>query len=103
MGARALRVGPDGRLYASQPAFKRIVVYGPGGDEKVVAQNVEANDIAITAQAALYFTDAVHKTVGYIDAKTPSAHRLQRGRNCSSVRGGALPGPGHADRHGPAG
>jgi enterochelin esterase-like enzyme/sugar lactone lactonase YvrE len=69
MGARALRVGPDGRLYASQPGFKRIMVYGPGGDEKVVARNVEANDIAITAQAALYFADAVHKTVGYIDAK----------------------------------
>jgi gluconolactonase len=69
MGARALRVGPDGRLYASQPAFKRIVVYGPGGDEKVVAQNAEANDIAITAKASLYFADAVHKTVGYIDAK----------------------------------
>jgi gluconolactonase len=69
MGARALRVGPEGRLYASQPAAKRIVVYGPGGDEEVVTQNVQADDIAITARATLYFADAVHKTVGYIDAK----------------------------------
>jgi sugar lactone lactonase YvrE len=68
-GARALRVGPDGGLYAFQPALQRIVVYGPNGDEQVVAQNVQANDIAITAQSALYFADAVHRTVGYIDAK----------------------------------
>jgi gluconolactonase len=40
MGARALRVGPDGLLYASQPALKRIVAYDAGGDEKAVAQNV---------------------------------------------------------------
>jgi gluconolactonase len=69
MGAGALRVGPDGMLYASQSAVKRIVSYGPGGDEKVVASNVQANDIAITAQSTLYFTDAVHKTIGYVDAE----------------------------------
>jgi gluconolactonase len=69
MGAKALRVGPDGLVYASQPALKRIVVYGFGADEKVVAEDVLANDIAITAQGTLYFTDPVHKTVGYIDAK----------------------------------
>src|SRR5262245_22715338 len=43
-GARVLRMGADGRLYATQPAAKRIVSYGPGGDEKIVAQNVQAND-----------------------------------------------------------
>ena len=68
-GARALRVGPDGRLYAAQPARQRIVSYGPGGDEKVVAQNVAAGDLAITAKGAIYFTDANHKTIGYIDGK----------------------------------
>jgi gluconolactonase len=67
-GASALRVGPEGRLYASQIARKRIVAYGPSGDEKVVAQGVEANDIAITAKAALYFTDTAHRTIGYVDA-----------------------------------
>ncbi len=69
MGAKALRVGPDGRLYAFQPAANRIVVYGSGGGEEVVAENVEANDIAITAHSTLYFSDANHKTIGYIDAK----------------------------------
>ena len=68
-GATALRVGADGRLYASQPGRKRIVSYGPGGDEKVVAQNVEANDLALTAKGEIYFTDTAHKRVGYIDSK----------------------------------
>jgi gluconolactonase len=75
-GATALAAGPDGRLYASQPTRKRIVAYpaasGPSGDEKVVAANVEANSIAITAKGAIYFADSVHKTVGYIDASGKS-------------------------------
>ena len=62
-GAAALRVGADGRLYAAQPGRKRIVSYGAGGDEKVVAQNVEATDLAITAKGAIYFTDPAHQTV----------------------------------------
>ncbi|MEO7653170.1 MAG: alpha/beta hydrolase-fold protein [Bryobacteraceae bacterium] len=75
-GATALAVGPDARVYASQPARRRIVSYGEGGDEKVVAQNVEASAIAITSRGAIYFADAVHKTVGFIDAgKTRIAYR----------------------------
>jgi sugar lactone lactonase YvrE/predicted esterase len=66
-GARALRVGPDGRLYAHQPARRRIVSYGSGGDEKAVAQNVDAADLAISAKGAIYFADTAHKTIGYID------------------------------------
>ena len=69
-GATALTVGPDGRLYVSQPARKRIVSYSASGsDERVVAQNVEAHGIAITARGTIYFSDGVHKTVGHIDEK----------------------------------
>jgi gluconolactonase len=68
-GARALRVGPDGRLYASQPARQRIVSYGPSGDEKTVASNVVANDLAINSKGEMYFVDSTRKTVGYVDAK----------------------------------
>jgi gluconolactonase len=66
-GATALRIGPDDRLYAAQPAKKRIVSFGMNGDEKVVANNVEATGIALTAKGGIYFTDAAHKTVGYVD------------------------------------
>ena len=68
-GATALRSGPDGRLYSLQPDRKRIVSYGPGGDEKLVARGVEATDIVVTAKSSIYFIDAVHKTIGFIDAQ----------------------------------
>jgi sugar lactone lactonase YvrE len=68
-GARALRFGADGRLYASQPSAGRLVSYGPAGDEKVVAQNVRANDLALTRMGAIYFVDTAHKSVGYVDDK----------------------------------
>ena len=68
-GARALRFGADGRLYATQLSAGRIVSYGPGGDEKVVAQNVHANDLALTKSGTIYFVDTAQKTVGSIDAK----------------------------------
>jgi sugar lactone lactonase YvrE len=68
-GAVALRFGPDGRLYASQLARKRIVSYGAGGDEKLVAQGVEANDLALTANGEIYFVDTARRTVSFIDAK----------------------------------
>jgi gluconolactonase len=66
-GAAALRFAPDGRLYASQPGHKRIVSYGPAGEEKAVAQNVAAGDLAITANNEIYFTEGRH--VGLIDSK----------------------------------
>ncbi len=69
-GAKALRVGADGRLYGVQPQQKRIVSWGPGGDEKIVAQNVSADDLAVTAKGAVYFVDGAHKTVSLI---TPGA------------------------------
>jgi gluconolactonase len=67
--ARALRIGADGRLYASQLGARRIVSYGPAGDEQVVAQNIQANDLALTRAGAIYFVDSAQKTVGYIDDK----------------------------------
>jgi sugar lactone lactonase YvrE/predicted alpha/beta superfamily hydrolase len=70
-GARALRAGADGRLYAAQLSAQRIVSYGAGGagDEKVVAQNIRANDLAVTKGGAIYFVDTAQKTVGLIDAQ----------------------------------
>ena len=66
-GARALRFGADGRLYATQRANRRLVSYGPRGDERVVAERVQADDLALTKSGAIYFVDTALKTVGYID------------------------------------
>jgi YD repeat-containing protein len=83
-GATALRCDADGRLYAAQPARRRIVSYGAGGDEKVVAQNVQANDLAVTVRGEIYYTDSAAKTVGYIDSK---------GRNRVVSSGGEIAAP----------
>jgi gluconolactonase len=68
-GARALRFGADGRLYAAQLAARRLVSYGPAGDEKVVAPNIQANDLVVTKSGALYFVDTAQKAVGYISGQ----------------------------------
>jgi gluconolactonase len=67
-GARTLRAGADDRLYALEATEKRIVSMGPGGDVKVLARNVEAAGIAVTAKGTLYFTNPSTKTIHYIDA-----------------------------------
>jgi gluconolactonase len=66
-GARALRFGADGRLHASQPPRRRIVSYGPAGDEKIVADRIDAADLAITKAGGIYFVDPAQKTVNYLD------------------------------------
>lgn len=68
-GSAVLRVGVDGRLYATQPARRRIVSFGAAGDEKVVADKVDATDLATTAQGGVYFTNAGGKTVSFVDTK----------------------------------
>lgn len=73
-GARSIRVGPDARIYASQPAKQRIVSYGPSGDEKTVAGNVVANDLVINNKGEIYFVDSARKTVGFVDAR--GQHRV---------------------------
>jgi len=67
-GAGALRAGADGRLYASQPAAHRIVSYGDQGDERVVARDVDAIDLALTMKNGIYYVDSPRKAIGYIDA-----------------------------------
>jgi sugar lactone lactonase YvrE len=64
----ALRIGADGRLYVAEPDRKRIVSFGTGGDEKMVAQNVEAADLALTAKGDLYYTEPAQRRIGYVSA-----------------------------------
>ena len=68
-GAGGLIVGPNDGLYAAQSAKKRIVAYSPGGEETVIAEGVEANDLAVTAKSEVYFTDPANKQVWFVDAE----------------------------------
>ena len=67
-GARALRAGSDDRLYAFEATGKRLVSLGSGGDVKVLARDVEAAGLAVTAKGTVYFTNPSAKTIDSIDA-----------------------------------
>ncbi|HKD04457.1 MAG TPA: alpha/beta hydrolase-fold protein [Bryobacteraceae bacterium] len=62
-----MRGGSDGRIYAI--VGRRIVSWGADGSEKVVAQNLDAFDLALTNAGDIYYTDPVRKTIVLIDAK----------------------------------
>ena len=64
----AVAAAPDGRLYAAEPAHHRVVSFGPDGNEKIVARNVEADALAITSRNTLYFINSTDKTVAYLNA-----------------------------------
>ncbi len=66
-GVRALRDGPGNVLYAYQADHHQIVAYAAGGEQRVVARGVDVTDMAVTIRSGIYFTDAVHKTIGYVD------------------------------------
>lgn len=66
-GATALRMGADGRLYASERSKGRIVSFSMGGDEKVVAEGVDAIDFVMTAKGAIYFADPVKRQVWFVE------------------------------------
>ena len=64
----ALRIGADGRLYASKPSLKQIVAYGADGVAKVVARDVQAWDFVVTGKGTIYFIDDLAKTVRVVEA-----------------------------------
>ena len=68
-GAKGLRGGADGRIYAIESNARRIVAWSPDGAEKVIAKDVDALDLALTNSGNIYYTDPVHKTLVLIDAK----------------------------------
>jgi gluconolactonase len=78
-GVRALRVGPGSVLYAYQAEHHQIVAYAPGGEQRVVARGVDVSDMAVTIKSGVYFTDAVHKTIGFVDGAGKVRVVYQRG------------------------
>ena len=63
----------------------------PSGEERVVARNVDVSDMAVTAKSTIYFSDAVHKTIGSVDGLGRVRVVYQGGEICMP-RGVALSG-----------
>jgi gluconolactonase len=67
-GVTGLMFGPDGMLYAAEPAGRRIVAYSPDGASHLVALNVSARDLAVSSRGVIYFTDPAARRIWVIDA-----------------------------------
>lgn len=61
--ANGLMFDREGLLYACQNGRKRIVAYPPAGEERVLADDVQSNDLVVTAKGDIYFTDPPNKQV----------------------------------------
>jgi len=68
-GISGLMFGDDGTLYACQNGRKRIVAYSPDGTEKILAEGINSNDLAVTKNGNIYFSDPPDKQVWLIDSK----------------------------------
>ncbi|MEW6161571.1 MAG: SMP-30/gluconolactonase/LRE family protein, partial [Verrucomicrobiota bacterium] len=67
-GANGLMFGPDGRLFACANGKKQIVAYDSDGTAKVIANDIESNDLAITHQGEIYITDPGNKRIWLVKA-----------------------------------
>jgi enterochelin esterase family protein len=66
-----LEFGPDGRLYACQGSRKRIIAIHPAdGTIEVIAEDAAPNDLAVSSDGMLYYTDTAAGQVVRINITT---------------------------------
>src|SRR5262249_59660600 len=68
-GAGAIVFGSDGRLYAAQPAKKRIVAFASDGSEASVADDVDATTLTMDAKGRIWLTGGDDTRVFLVAAK----------------------------------
>ncbi len=78
-GMNGLMFAPDGRLFGFQKGRKRIVAYGPDGSERVIADGMNSNDLAITSRGEVYFSDPPGKRVWFVDSKSNKRVVIDKG------------------------
>ncbi len=78
-GANGLHFGPDGRLYACANRKREIVAYDREGKAETVAEKVSSNDLVVTHEGHIYFTDPANKRVWFLekDAKASRKGRVK--------------------------
>jgi sugar lactone lactonase YvrE len=74
-GANGSMFGPDGRLYVVLGGNKTkpgsIVAYSPDGKAETIAEDVNGNDLCVTARGAVYVTEPDRKQITYL---SPEKH-----------------------------
>lgn len=61
-----LMFGPDGKLYGCRMGDKQIVAYAADGTHEVIVDNVDSNDLVVTAKGEIYFTDPPNQQVWHV-------------------------------------
>lgn len=80
-GISGMKFGPDGRLFACQGRKKRVIAISvPDGEIEVLAENVQPNDLAVTSDGHLYFTETRKQQITHIDLKTKKVSATDTGR-----------------------
>ena len=64
--SNGLMFGADGKLYACQNGAKRIVAWNSKGEIEVIAEGFHSNDLVVTSNGGIYFTDPSSDQVWYI-------------------------------------
>ena len=66
-GISAMQFGPDGRLYACQGRKRQIVALKPGFAPAVIVSGVRPNDLVVTVDRHIYFTETSTRRVYHIN------------------------------------
>ena len=71
-GVSGIKFAPDGRLIACQGAKKRVIAVdlSKNAAVEVLAEDVQPNDLVVSAKGYVYFTETGKKQVTFLDLKT---------------------------------
>lgn len=61
-----LMFGPGGKLYGCQNGARKIVTFDDKGQAETIADEVDSNDLVVTAAGAVFFTDPKGGKVWYV-------------------------------------
>lgn len=64
-----LMFGPGGKLYGCQNGARKIVTFDDKGQAETIADEVDSNDLVVTAAGAVFFTDPKGGKVWYVSPK----------------------------------
>lgn len=64
--AKAMHAGPDNWLYVSDGQQRRILALDSKGQQRKIANDVDVDDLTVSAKGAIYYLDAKGKKVGLI-------------------------------------
>ncbi|MEE2684675.1 MAG: SMP-30/gluconolactonase/LRE family protein [Planctomycetota bacterium] len=60
-----LMFGPLG-LYGCSSTSRSILLFNPAGEKKIFCQNVTSNDLVVTSQGAVYFTNPANNSIHHV-------------------------------------